>query len=365
MPHITSLKLSMFRSHKLSEIDVDARPIAIHGPNGAGKTNILEAISMLSPGRGLRRVPVGDLSRAPERLGWQVRAGIEADGPREIVTRLQGEGSRTVEIDGKTAPQTALAKLLRIVWLVPSMDRLWLDGASERRRFLDRMSMSFFPDHAEAVLGYERAMRERNRLLKDQVRDPRWYEALEEHLVEFGSRITASRRNTLDRLGVAQDAATTAFPAARLSLIGPDGAVRQNEDDLAPRLAEGRGRDMAAGRTLNGPHRDDLHAVYSAKDMEARDCSTGEQKALLVSVILSNARALSSEKVNRPVLLLDEIGAHLDAGRRSALYDEIIELGAQAWMTGTGAELFESLEGRAQFLQLSEIAGETKLTSAR
>lgn len=365
MPHITSLKLTMFRSHRLTEIETDGRPVAIHGPNGAGKTNILEAISMLSPGRGLRRVAVGDLARAPERVGWQVRAGIEANGPREIVTRLEGEGARVVEIDGKTAPQTALARLLRIVWLVPSMDRLWLDGAAERRRFLDRMAMSFFPDHAEAVLGYERAMRERNRLLKDQVRDARWYEALEDHLAEFGAKVTRHRLDTLARLGAAQNGARTSFPAATLTLVGPEGDARRDEAGLGARLADGRRRDMAAGRTLNGPHRDDLDALYAVKEMPARDCSTGEQKALLVSVILSNARALALTEADKPVLLLDEIAAHLDADRRAALYDEIVELGAQAWMTGTGIELFESLGERAHRVQLSDIAGETILDDAR
>ncbi|MGE4611967.1 MAG: DNA replication/repair protein RecF [Paracoccaceae bacterium] len=360
---IRELKLSHFRSHKAARLETDGRPIAIYGPNGAGKTNILEAISMLSPGRGLRRAPVDEMSRTPERLGWKITATLESlSEVHELVTWIEGDGPRQVEIDGKLAPQLALGRLARIVWLVPVMDRLWLEGASERRRFLDRMVMSFIPSHAEATLKYEKAMRERNRLLKGNVRDASWYGALEEQMAEAGGAISANRVKVIARLQAAQEGAETAFPVADLSLISADElSPEQTAETLRDAFEVGRFRDMAAGRTLTGPHRADLHAVYAAKGVEAKLCSTGEQKALLVSLILANARALAQDFGAPPILLLDEVAAHLDADRRAALYDEICALGAQAWMTGTGPELFEALGGRANFIEVSEENGISNL----
>ncbi len=360
---IRELKLSHFRSHKAARLITDGRPVAIFGPNGAGKTNILEAISMLSPGRGLRRASVDEMSRAPERLGWKISAILESLSEiHELETWVVGEGSRQVEIDGKPAPQLALGKLARIVWLVPVMDRLWLEGASERRRFLDRMVMSFIPSHAESTLVYEKAMRERNRLLKDQVRDASWYSALEDQMAQAGGAISANRVEVLGRLQSAQEGAETAFPAADLSLISADELPpEQTPQTLRKAFANGRNRDMAAGRTLTGPHRADLHAIYAAKGIEAKNCSTGEQKALLVSLILANARALADDFGAPPIILLDEIAAHLDADRRAALYDEICALGAQAWMTGTGPELFEALGDRAMNIEVTEQDGISNL----
>lgn len=360
---IREIKLSHFRSHKAARLETDGRPIAIYGPNGAGKTNILEAVSMLSPGRGLRRASVDEMSRAPERLGWKVTATLESlSEMHELATWVEGEGSRQVEIDGKPAPQLALGRLARVVWLVPVMDRLWLEGAAERRRFLDRMVMSFIPAHAEVTLKYEKAMRERNRLLKDNVRDASWYGALESQMAEAGGAISANRVEVLGRLQAAQTGAETAFPAAELSLISADELPpEQTAETLLEAFASGRARDMAAGRTLTGPHRADLHAVYAAKGVEAKLCSTGEQKALLVSLILSNARALAEDFGAPPILLLDEVAAHLDADRRAALYDEICALGAQAWMTGTGSELFEALGERANFIAVTEQDGISKM----
>lgn len=356
---IRELKLSHFRSHKAARLETDGRPIAIYGPNGAGKTNILEAISMLSPGRGLRRASVEEMARAPERLGWKISATVESISEvHELSTWVEGGTSRSVTIDGKSASQLALGRLIRIVWLVPSMDRLWMEGAGGRRRFLDRMVMSFIPAHAEATLTYEKAMRERNRLLKDQVRDPAWYNALEAQMAEAGGAISANRVEVLERLRAAQNGAETAFPTAELSLISADTMPpEQTSDTLREALAEGRNRDMAAGRTLTGPHRADLHAIYATKGIDAKLCSTGEQKALLVSLILANARALTQDFGAPPILLLDEIAAHLDAERRAALYDEICALGAQAWMTGTGVELFEGLGDRAMMCHVGEIDG--------
>ena len=353
---VTQLTLSHFRSYKHAQLQTDGRPIAIFGPNGAGKTNILEAVSLLSPGRGLRGAKTPEISRSPENLGWKVSAEINSMGrSHEVETAWTGEGSRSVAIDDKTTPQLALGQVARVVWLVPVMDRLWLEGADGRRKFLDRLTMSFEPKHAEVSLNYEKAMRERNRMLKDQIRDPGWYGAVEAQMARTGAEILESRKRTLDLLSVSQEEAETAFPTADLGLIHADGiGCPASEADLQTSLSENRGRDLAAGRTLVGPHRLDLTAVYRAKGAPAHKCSTGEQKALLVSLILANGRALAKAFGAPPILLLDEVAAHLDADRRAALYDEICALGAQAWMTGTGAELFEAMEGRAMRLLVTE-----------
>ena len=355
---LTNLTLSHFRSHKLARIAVDTRPVAIYGPNGAGKTNILEAVSLFSPGRGLRRASAEDMTRRPEALGWKLTGVLQSFGQvHEIEIWSEGGGSRQVRIDGKAASQLALGRIARVLWLVPSMDRLWTEGADGRRRFIDRVALSFDPSHAEAALTYEKAMRERNRLLKDQVRDAAWYGALESQMATSGHALHCGREAAVAYLTEAQADAETAFPTARLELVQSDGPMPDTVGDLALALAASRPRDLMAGRTLVGPHRSDLGAVYAAKDVPARDCSTGEQKALLVSLILANARALAAQIGAAPILLLDEVAAHLDAGRRAALYDEICALGAQAWMTGTGPELFAELESRAQYVEVTETEG--------
>ncbi len=352
---LTELTVSHFRSHKLARLSLDGRPVAIHGPNGAGKTNILEAVSLFSPGRGMRRASAAEMTRRPEALGWKLSGLLEAQGQNyEIETWSEGGAARQVRIDGKAASQVDLGKLARVVWLIPSMDRLWIEGAEGRRRFLDRIALSFDPSHAEASLTYEKSMRERNRLLKEQVRDAHWYAALEGQMAETGYRIHSARLAALDHLRAAQDQAETAFPSADLELVQSEGAMPETVEDLREALNESRFRDLAAGRTLVGPHRSDLYGVFAAKGVPAKDCSTGEQKALLVSLILSNARALAGMVGAPPIVLLDEVAAHLDAGRRAALYDEICALGAQAWMTGTGPELFAELADRAQTLIVNE-----------
>nr|WP_256474158.1 DNA replication/repair protein RecF [Lutimaribacter sp. EGI FJ00013] len=355
---MSDLTLSHFRSHLSARLSLDARPVAIHGPNGAGKTNLIEAVSLFSPGRGLRRAAAQDMVRRPEALGWKITGILHAPGgAREVETWSENGAARQVRIDAKAGTQLVLGRIARVLWLVPSMDRLWIESAEGRRRFLDRMTMSFTPDHAEVVLSYEKAMRERNRLLKDQVRDGHWYVALERQMSESGAQIHANRQAALIRLDAAQTEAETAFPAARLELVQSEGAMPETVSDLREALSEGRFRDLAAGRTLIGPHRTDLFGVYAAKGVPARDCSTGEQKALLVSLVLANGRALARDFGAPPLLLLDEVAAHLDAGRRAALYDEICALGAQAWMTGTGAELFAELGDRAQYIEVTEENG--------
>ncbi len=353
--YLSSLNLSHFRSHKGVRVEADARPLVLYGPNGAGKTNILEAVSLFSPGRGLRRAAAQDMARRPDAIGWKLTGVLRSmHQVHEIETWSEDGGARQLRIDGKAASQVALGRVARVLWLIPSMDRLWIEGAEGRRRFLDRMTLSFVPAHAEATLAYEKAMRERNRLLKDQVRDGHWYVALERQMAEAGTAIHANRVAALEQLAEAQAQAETAFPVAELELTMTEGEMPGTDSDFRDALSESRFRDIAAGRTLVGPHRADLYGVYAAKGVPAAECSTGEQKALLVSLILANARALAQDFGAPPILLLDEVAAHLDAARRAALYHEICALGAQAWMTGTGPELFSELGDRAQVFEVTE-----------
>ncbi|MEL7257748.1 MAG: DNA replication/repair protein RecF [Pseudomonadota bacterium] len=359
---LTQLTLSHFRSHKTARIEGDGRPIALFGPNGAGKTNILEAVSLFSPGRGLRRSAAQDMAHRPDAIGWKLTGHLRSLHQTHEIEIWSEEGNaRQLKIDSKPASQIALGRIARVLWLIPSMDRLWIEGAEGRRRFLDRMTLSFTPSHAEATLAYDKAMRERNRLLKDQVRDGHWYVALERQMAEAGTAIHTNRIAALEQLARAQAEARTAFPTAQLELTTTEGEMPLSEADFREALHESRFRDIAAGRTLVGPHRADLHGVFATKGIPASDCSTGEQKALLVSLILANARALARDFGAPPILLLDEVAAHLDASRRAALYDEICALGAQAWMTGTGPELFDELGDRAHHIHVDETDGVSRL----
>lgn len=361
--YLEQLTVSHFRSHKRAVLDVDARPVALFGSNGAGKTNLIEAVSLFSPGRGMRRASAQDMTRRPEALGWKITGLLHGpQGTHELASLSENGAPRQVRIDEKPASQSALSRIARVLWLVPSMDRLWIEGADGRRRFLDRMTLSFFPDHAEVSLDYEKAMRDRNRLLRDQVRDAGWYAALEAQMARTGAAIHTNRQVALAQLSVAQNDAETAFPTADLTLTDRD--MPDTEDALRTALADSRARDLMAGRSLVGPHRADLLGTYRAKDVPAADCSTGEQKALLISLILANARALSQIFGAPPLLLLDEVAAHLDKDRRAALYDEICALGAQAWMTGTERGLFDALGERAQYLEVTDAAGLSVVRSA-
>ncbi|MDD2867223.1 DNA replication/repair protein RecF [Neomegalonema sp.] len=348
------LRLARFRSWSALQLEIpDGASVALTGPNGAGKTNLLEALSLLAPGRGLRGASPEEFARRPERAGWAVEAlwrapEIEADSA-ELRVGADPEGRRLARIDGRELGRSALGAPARLVWLTPALDRLFLESPGDRRRFWDRLTLAFVPEHGERALAYERAMRERNRLLEDPRADSRWLDALEDEMARAGTALSSARMETLRRLSAAAEEASEDFPVARLNLTGlPEAALaegfspEETEAAFRRRLAEGRPRDAAARRALIGPHRMDLEAVYVGKETPAALCSTGEQKALLVGMILAHARALAEFDDAPPVLLLDEISAHFDAGRRAALFQALADLGAQVWMTGAEMRLFEA-----------------------
>jgi DNA replication and repair protein RecF len=369
---LARLTLTNFRNHAHTTLAVEAKSAVLTGQNGSGKTNVLEAISMLSPGRGLRGAAFGDLARLQGDGGWAVAARLRrsdaeiALGTGQQVGASGSASSRVVRIDGEqSAGAGALGEHLQVLWLIPAMDGLFTGPASERRRFLDRMVASFDGAHRTRLNAYDRAMRQRNRLLEIGERSERYFAAIESQMAEIGTAIAAARIETLDRLaGLAAatpSPADGAFPQAHLALEGTlEAALRDKpavdvEDDHARALASGRDRDRAAGRTLTGPHRADLLVRHGPKDMPAGLCSTGEQKALLIGLILAHAKAVKDARAGlAPLLLLDEIAAHLDALRREALFDEIESLGAQAWMTGTDREVFAPLQEKAEFLIVEE-----------
>lgn len=353
---VRRLTVTDFRSYAALAMEASAQPVVLTGPNGAGKTNLLEAISMLSPGTGLRRAKLHEMTRSGADR-WAVAAKVTGlDGDRTVGAGLTGEPGdekRTARLDGETVGPMRLAGIAPVSWLTPQMDRLFLDGASVRRRFMDRLILGFDPDHGARANRYERAMRERLRLLKDGNRDAAWLSALEAQMVENGIAIAAARHAWAGRTAAALGSGIGPFPAASIALEGDleqalgTRSAADAEDQFAAALADGRGLDAQAGRTLTGPHRSDLAVRHVERDMPAALCSTGEQKALLIALILADARMQAAGRGQTPILLLDEVAAHLDEERRAALFDEICGLGAQAWLTGTDLHLFEALEGRA------------------
>jgi DNA replication and repair protein RecF len=359
---VTRLSLTNFRSYAAGEIAVTAAPVVLAGPNGAGKTNVLDAISLLSPGRGLRGAKLAEHTRkgpvaTPETL-WAVAATVvRGNADYEIGTGLtQASASRQVRLNGAPAAGSAdLGEIVQLIWLTPAMDRLFAESAGGRRRFLDRLVLGFDAAHARAATRYETAMRERARLLKYGPRDPGWLDGLENEMAEAGIAIAQARAATVEKLSraLAERGGPEggAFPSASLSLS--DEWHLSSLEALRDSLAASRIRDAEAGRSLVGPHTTDLAVRHTAKRAEARDCSTGEQKALLISIILADARELARARNGMaPILLLDEIAAHLDVTRRAALFEEIQSLKAQAWMTGTDLSLFDGAD-----CQIFEVQG--------
>jgi DNA replication and repair protein RecF len=354
---VTRLRLTNFRSYAVCELAAGAAPVVLAGPNGAGKTNLLDAISLLSPGRGLRGARLGEHVRkgpvASDAALWAVAATVARDETEhDIGTGLTlgpgGGERRQVRLNGADAKSSAdLGDIVQMIWLTPAMDRLFTESAGGRRRFLDRLVLGFDASHARAATRYETAMRERARLLKYGPRDPAWLDGLENEMAEAGIAIAQARAMTVERLSRALAERTGAFPAAALALS--DELHLLTADALRGLLAGARMRDAEAGRTTVGPHLTDLLVRHTDKRADARDCSTGEQKALLISIMLADARELSRARDGvAPLLLLDEIAAHLDVLRRAALFEEIHALSAQAWMTGTDLSLFDAWGSRAQ-----------------
>lgn len=363
--YISKLTLTNFRNYAALSLELAPGAVVLSGDNGAGKTNLLEAISFLTPGRGLRRAPYADVAREGGDGGFALHARIEGpEGQVEIGTGISGgdaagEGGRRVRINGAPARSAEdMLEWLRIVWLTPAMDGLFPGPAADRRRFLDRLVLAIDPGHGQRALDYEKAMRGRNRLLTEGSRDGAWFDAIETQMAETGVAIAAARAELVRLLAAMIDRlpGSGPFPQADISLAGDlesalDSAPAVDvEEQYRAALANGRERDRAAGRTLDGPHRSDLVVRHRPKSTPAELCSTGEQKALLVGIVLSHARLTGEMSGLTPILLLDEIAAHLDAGRRAALFSILEELNCQAFMTGTDAALFSSLEGRAQFL---------------
>jgi DNA replication and repair protein RecF len=365
---VRQVRLTDFRNYRQLRLDCGFEPVVLVGANGAGKTNLLEALSFLAPGRGLRRARLDEVTRRPDASAWAVAATLDTpEGRLAVGTGLEparSDGSlprRVVRIDGRPASsQTALGQHVAAVWLTPQLDRLFLDGASERRRFLDRLVTALHPEHAGDVAAYENALRQRARLLGEGNRDPHWFTALEDTMARHGVALAANRADTVQRLDAAARLGVGPFPRASLAMAGEvDGwiaamAALDAEDRLRAALAAGRLRDAEAGTTSVGPHRSDLAVRHLDLDLPAAEGSTGQQKALLVSIALAHARLVTLSRGRPPLLLLDEIAAHLDAERRAALFEEVVALGVQSWMTGTDAELFKPLAGRAQILRVAD-----------
>jgi DNA replication and repair protein RecF len=369
---VERLTLSNFRNYAHVALEAGPEPQVLIGPNGAGKTNLLEAVSLLSPGQGMRRAAYPDLARATGDGGWAVAAHTHTHtGPIDIGTGLLAENAeseragRIVRINGETAGAGSLADYIEVVWVTPAMDGLFSGPGSERRRFLDRLILCFDPGYRSVASRFERAMQQRNRLLADNVRDPSRFEGLELLMAETGVAIAAARAEAVAALAAIMAERTardpnSPFPPAGLALEGGLEADLERlpavdvEDTYIERLRAGRERDRAAGRTLDGPHRTDLLVAHAPKAMPARLCSTGEQKALLIGLVLAHAELVARRREAAPILLLDEVTAHLDVERRAALFAEILRLGAQAWMTGTDAEAFSWLAGKARFWRVED-----------
>ena len=366
--YISRLRLSCFRSYASAALDIGPGPdpgaswVVFTGANGVGKTNFIEAISLLCPGRGLRGSPFEALSKVDGEAAWAVAATIQTrSGPVDMGTGLAMTGAgRRVRINGANARSVEdMAAHLRLLWLTPAMDSLFNGGASERRRFLDRLVMTLIPDHSRSISGFEKSMRQRNRLLEENA-DPDWIDAVEARMADFAAAIHFARSDSIGHLQQLADISISdAFPGAILSLDPLFGDHRDGfvssmalEGALRDCWRQNRSVDRAARRTLVGPHRVDLQVFHRQKSMPARLCSTGEQKALLIGLILAHSRLVAQMTSMTPILLLDEIAAHLDPDRRLALFDALERLNTQVWMTGTDPLLFDGLKERALFVRV-------------
>ena len=348
------ITLTRFRNHDASRLDGSAGLNLLYGENGAGKTNVLEALSLFAPGRGLRRAPLGEMAEGGSG-GFTVSAELDCGDGRDPVqlgtgTSEERPGRRVVQVNGAETSAVALGEWLAVSWLTPAMDRLFADSASARRRYMDRLALALDPLHARHAARYEAALRERNRLLAGEDEpDPRWLDSLELQLAEAGAALAQGRARMVERLSAAL-AGLPQAPFARPALAyAPGGPLEAGL--LAAELARHRTRDRAAQRTLTGPHRDELEVTMTGAAMPAANCSTGEQKAMLIAITLAHAELAAA---GRPgVLLLDEVAAHLDPVRRAALFERLRSGGAQVWLTGTELAPFEAVEGEAAVWRVS------------
>jgi DNA replication and repair protein RecF len=364
---VRRLTLHNFRNYRSASLAAGAGTIALVGPNGAGKTNLIEAISFLAPGRGLRRATINEIAFNEGDGSWAVAAEIEGtlglatlgtgiDAPSEDASTTQ----RQCRIDREPVPSAAaFADHLRVIWLIPAMDNLFSGAPSERRRFLDRLALAVDAEHSSRVNALERSLRSRNRLLEEARTDTHWLDAVEHETAELAVAVASLRVETVRRLAaVLATRSDSPFPPAEVAIDGwleqliPAYPASDVEQRYRAVLRDNRGRDAAAGRTLDGPHLSDLKVVYAAKGIAAADASTGEQKALLIGLVLAHARLLAEMTGAAPVLLLDEVLAHLDPARRSALHRELAELGAQAWMTGADPALFREIESLGGMIEV-------------
>jgi DNA replication and repair protein RecF len=370
---VLRLDLTDFRSYRQARLETDGRPVVLTGPNGAGKTNLLEAVSFLAPGRGLRRARLSEIDRRAEPAtaqtgAWAVAARLATpSGEVAIGTGRDGTSEsgdrRLVRIDGQAVKgQAALAEHLNLVWLTPQMDRLFQEGAAPRRRFLDRLVFGYDPAHATRLAAYEQALRERARLLRQGGADPAWVTVLEDTMARDGVAVAASRRDIAQRLdrAAAEAEAGGVFPVPHLTLTGKaedwlaEMPALAAEDRLRAELAASRRIDAESGGAVVGPHRADLAVAHAGKRVPAEQCSTGEQKALLIAIVLAHARLQAALRGVAPVLLLDEVAAHLDVTRRAALFAHLLSLGGQAWLTGTDAILFAEFGAKAHFFTVTD-----------
>ncbi|MCP1911223.1 DNA replication and repair protein RecF [Bradyrhizobium elkanii] len=364
---IHRLSLTHFRNYRTATLQVAGDMVVLVGPNGAGKTNCMEAVSFLSPGRGLRRATLEDIADNQGDGSWAVSAEVEgALGLATLGTGIDpptgdAGSARRCRIDREpVGSATAFGDHLRIVWLTPAMDGLFMGAASERRRFFDRLVLAIDSEHSSRVSALERSLRSRNRLLEVRNYDDHWCDAIERETAELAVAVAASRGQTAAKLAVMlrERGAASAFPSAEIMLDGwMENALLQEpatavEDRYREILRASRPRDAAAGRTLDGPHLTDLQVVYAPKNMPARDASTGEQKALLIGLVLAHATMVAEMTGIVPLLLLDEVVAHLDPNRRKALFDEFAKLGAQVWMTGADPAAFVDIGPRGEIFDV-------------
>lgn len=358
------LRLKDFRCYAEAELYCDARPVVLTGPNGAGKTNILEAISFLSPGRGLRRATLTEVSRHGKTdHSWGVAITLQGTNfTHEIATGIeigQESGRRLIKIDHENVrSQESLTDYVNIIWLTPQMDRIFQEAGSARRRFLDRLIYSLDPEHARRLARYEHYLRERARVLKLGITDRHWLLTLEQHMGTSGVAVAVSRKNFIEMFSQSESQALGTFPHPILHIQGQVEEWLETEPALAVEerlvhlLAHSRDRDAETGGASEGPHKTDLKVYFNSQDRPADQCSTGEQKALLLAIILATARLKAYTDQRRPIILLDEVVAHLDERRRHALFEEILALNMQAWMTGTDPTVFLSISTKFQHFHI-------------